>query len=53
MVEELDGNFPFLELYSEATEKRYNFLHLDMEEIKAYRNFDELLFEKFTGKINN
>ena len=51
MEEELDGNFPFLEVYDAATENRYNFLHLDMEEIKAYKNFDELVYEKFAGKI--
>jgi len=46
MEEELDGNIPFLELYAEATEERYNFLYLDMEKIKAYKNFDQLLYEK-------
>jgi hypothetical protein len=46
MEEELDGNFPFLEAYAEATEKRYNFLFLDMEEIKAYKNFNQLIYEK-------
>ena len=45
--EELDGNFPFLEIYAEATEKRYNFLYLDMEEIKAYKNFNHIIYEKF------
>lgn len=53
MEEELDGNFPFLDIYAEATEERYNFLHLDMEEIKAYKNFNELIYEKFSKKDKN
>jgi len=47
MEEELDGNFPFLELYAEATAERYNLLYLSLEKIEAYKNFDELLYEKF------
>jgi hypothetical protein len=47
LEEELEGNFPnFDELYKEATEEKYNFLFLDMEKIKAYKNFDTLLYEK-------
>lgn len=46
MEEELDGNFPFLELYAEATDQKFNFLYLDMQNIKAYKNFNELIYEK-------
>ena len=46
MEEELSGNFPFLEVYAEATEQKYNFLYLDLQNIKAYKNFDELIYEK-------
>ena len=46
MTEELDGNFPFLEIYNKATDARYDFLYLNQETIKAYKNFDELLYEK-------
>ena len=47
MEEELEGNFPqFSELYKEATEEKYNFLFLNMEKKKAYKNFDTLLWEK-------
>ena len=31
MEEELDGNFPFLEVYSKATDARYDFLYLNQE----------------------
>ena len=47
MEEELEGNFPFLETYAEATEERYNFLYLNLEKIEAYKNFEELIYEKF------
>eukprot|EP00729_Bicosta_minor_P005953 gene5953-18218_t len=46
MTEELEGNFPFFDVYAEATHERYNFLFLDMQSIKAYKNFNELLYEK-------
>jgi hypothetical protein len=46
MEEEFDGNFPFAELYEYATKERYNFLYLDNEKIKAYKNFDELIYDK-------
>jgi hypothetical protein len=47
LEEELEGNFPkFEELYDQATEKKYEFLFLDMEKIKAYKNFDTILYEK-------
>lgn len=45
--EELEGNFPdFNKIFSIATEEKYNFLFLDMEQIKAYKNFKQLLYEK-------
>ena len=45
--EELSGNFPnFAEMFSTATDEKYSFLFLDMEKIKAYRKFEELLYEK-------
>lgn len=46
MYEELEGNFPFLDVYAEATHDKYNFLYLNMEDIKAYKNFNTLLYEK-------
>lgn len=47
LEEELEGNFPdFDDLYDEATAEKYNFLYLDMEKIRAYHNFDSLLYEK-------
>ena len=46
MEEELSGNFPFLELYAEATEAKYNFLYLDLQNIKAFKNFNDLIYEK-------
>jgi len=47
LKEELEGNFPdFDKLYNEATEEKFNFLFLNMEKIKAYKNFDTLLYEK-------
>ena len=47
MEEEFEGNFPFFEIYTMATKEKYNFLYLDMEEIKAFRNFKELIYEKY------
>lgn len=45
--EELQGNFPnFSEIFHEATDEKYSFLYLNMEKIKAYRKFEELLYEK-------
>ena len=47
MEEELEGNYPeFAELYKTATKERYSFLYLDMEKIRAYRNFDELIYDR-------
>ena len=46
MEEEFEGNFPFYEIYTMSTKERYNFLYLDMEEIKGYKNFEELIYEK-------
>jgi hypothetical protein len=47
MEEELSGNFPsFEELYKEATRERYSFLYLDMENIKAYKRFEQLLWSR-------
>lgn len=45
--DELGGMFPsFLDLYKKATDKKYSFLYLDTEKVSAWRNYDELLFEK-------
>lgn len=45
--EELSGSFKrFDSLYNQATKKKYNFLYLDLESIKAYHNFDKLLWSK-------
>jgi len=47
LEEEFSGNFPqFLNLYKKATEDKYAFLYMDMENIKAYKNFTDLLYEK-------
>ena len=46
MEEEFEGNYPFFEIYQMATKDKYNFLYLDMEEIKAFKNFEELIYEK-------
>jgi hypothetical protein len=50
MEEEFEGNFPFLELYEYATDERFQFLYLDLQEVNAYKNFDELIYQKFKGK---
>ena len=43
-VEEFEGIFEdFEKLYKEATEKPYNFLYLDLRNVKAYHNFQKLL----------
>lgn len=47
MDEELEGNFPdFAELYAEATDEKYNFLYLNLEQIEAYHNFEKLIYKK-------
>ncbi|MDF1853355.1 MAG: ATPase/DNA packaging protein [Verrucomicrobiales bacterium] len=47
MEEELSGNFPnFNDIYKEATDERYSFLYLDMEKIKAYKRFEQLIWSK-------
>ncbi len=35
----------FLQIYHKATEGKYNFLYLKIQEGKAYRNFEEILYE--------
>jgi hypothetical protein len=43
-IEEFSGLFKnFGDMYSEATFKPYNFLFLDLRNIKAYHNFDKLI----------
>lgn len=47
LEEEFSGNFlNFIDLYKEATNEKYSFLYLDMENIKAYQCFTRLLFKK-------
>lgn len=47
MEEEFSGNFKnFLDLYNEATKRKHNFLFLDMEDIRAFHNFTDLLWSK-------
>ena len=46
MEDEFSGNFPFDEVYEYATETRYNFLYINLEQIKCYKNFEELIYEK-------
>ena len=51
MEEELGGNFPnFTDLYKEATHERYSFLYLDMEALKAYKRFEQLIWSRDEGK---
>ena len=45
--EEIGSNFEdFDELYSESTKEKYSFLYLDNTEMKAYKRFVQLLWEK-------
>ena len=54
LEEELGGNFPnFTELYKEATHERYSFLYLDMENLKAYKRFEQLLWSRDSNNNNN
>ena len=47
MEDEFDGMYPnFLNLYKEATKKKYSFLYLDREIVSAWKKFDELLYQK-------
>ena len=46
MEDEFSGSFPFDEVYEYATETRYNFLYINLEQIKCYKNFEELIYEK-------
>ena len=47
LEEELGGMFPnFLEMYDKATKDKFSFMYLDMEKATAWRNYDELLYEK-------
>ena len=49
MEEELEGSFPdFSRIYDAATSQRYSFLYLDMEKLRAYRDFHELLYDRDT-----
>ena len=43
----------FIKLYYQATAGKYNFLYLKVQEGKALRNFEEVLYEdeKFTREI--
>jgi len=51
MAEELgsqyDGDKNFLKLYRQASQKKYDFLYLDLQSnpSKAYRNFNDLIYE--------
>jgi len=49
MEEEFEGNFPFFEIYTMATKEKYNFLYLNMEEIQGFRNFKELIYQKYSN----
>ena len=47
IFEEYAGNYPkFDSIYEQATREKFNFLYLDQEKIKAYHNFDTLLYSK-------
>jgi hypothetical protein len=46
--EEFGNTFPnFLELYRQATNERYSFLRLDRKEARAYKRFDQLIYDKW------
>jgi hypothetical protein len=47
MEEEFSSNFPdFLTLYNEATQEKHSFLTIHQRTVKAYKRFEELLWEK-------
>lgn len=47
IIEEFGGLIPnFKTVFLEATDKSYSFLYLDLKKVKAYNNFDELIYEK-------
>jgi len=45
--EEFDGLFPnFKTLLKKATDKPYQFLYLDLKKVRAFTNFDDIIYEK-------
>lgn len=45
--EEYSGQFlDFDKLYKKATSEKYNFLYLDFQNVRAFKNFTDLLYEK-------
>ena len=45
--DELSSNIPnFMQLYSDATHKKYNFLYINLEKDVAYQNFSSVVWQK-------
>ena len=42
----------FLEIYKQSKQKKFDFLYLDMKQLKAYRNFEELIWSDDDDKEN-
>ncbi len=47
MKEEFSTSIPkFVELYKDATNKRYSFMYINKDDMRVYKRFDELMWEK-------
>lgn len=50
VYEEHGSGFPnWYDMYEISTEKKYNFIYMDIERQKVYHNFSELLYDKDTA----
>ena len=50
VYEEHGSGFPnWYDMYQISTEKKYNFIYMDIEHQKVYHNFSELLYDKDTA----
>ena len=50
VYEEHGSGFPnWYDMYEISTEKKYNFIYMDIEHQKVYHNFNELLYDKDTA----
>ena len=46
LIDEFEGVLPdFEQIYNDATDKKYEFLYINLKDIKAFKNFNELLYE--------
>lgn len=55
MIEEFGGQYGtdnFMKLYNQATDERYSFLVLHNRTVKAYKRFDQLLYDRHSEKQN-